>query len=315
MLKFLKREIVTLKISDNKIEIVSDKKEVTSIKREFISLGEDLDKIKKFFIKKDINILLEDDIFIKKVFLDKEEVSEINIKKYIEQEILENLSEEKDFYFSCYFFDKDENCEIFIGEDIFISTLIEYIIKNNLSILKICVSNEKYILKDYEKLLKNSKKSNFSKIIVGFILLLLFIFIFNFFYKKNLEKRLGFLKNEYYSKEKILDSKKKELEDIKEKITVLEKEKAKKNISYKKFIDEIFWIINILPRTCEIKNLYWEKGSVILEGKSQNIEEIFKFATKLEKDKRIENINFDSILEKDKNYEFVIEMRVENGGA
>ena len=62
MLKFLKREIVTLKISDNKIEIVSDKKEVTSIKREFISLGEDLDK---------------------------EEVSEINIKKYIEQEILE----------------------------------------------------------------------------------------------------------------------------------------------------------------------------------------------------------------------------------
>ena len=94
-----------------------------------------------------------------------------------------------------------------------------------------------------------------------------------------------------------------------------EKEKAEKNISYKKFIDEIFWIINILPRTCEIKNLYWEKGGVILEGKSQNIEEIFKFMTKLEKDKRIENINFDSILEKDKNYEFVIEMRVENGGA
>ena len=61
--------------------------------------------------------------------------------------------------------------------------------------------------------------------------------------------------------------------------------------------------------------MYWEKGGVILEGKSQNIEEIFKFATKLEKDKRIENINFDSILEKDKNYEFVIEMRVENGGA
>ena len=97
MLKFLKREIVTLKISDNKIEIISDKKEVTSIRREFISLGEDLDKIKKFFVRKDINILLEDDIFIKKVFLDKEEVSEINIKKYIEQEILENLSEEKDF--------------------------------------------------------------------------------------------------------------------------------------------------------------------------------------------------------------------------
>lgn len=143
----------------------------------------------------------------------------------------------------------------------------------------------------------------------------MFIFIFNFFYKKNLEKKLEILKNEYYSKEKILDLKKKELEDIKEKITVLEKEKAKKNISYKKFIDEIFWIINILPRTCEIKNLYWEKGGVILEGKSQNIEEIFKFMTKLEKDKRIENINFDSILEKDKNYEFVIEMRVENGGA
>ena len=69
MLKFLKREIVTLKISDNKIEIVSDKKEVTSIRREFISLGEDLDKIKKFFIRKDINILLEDDIFIKKVLV------------------------------------------------------------------------------------------------------------------------------------------------------------------------------------------------------------------------------------------------------
>lgn len=315
MLKFLKKEIVTIKISDNKIEIISDKKGVTSIRREFISLGEDLDKIKKFFVRKDIGILLEDDIFIKKIFLDKEEASEINIKKYIEQEILENLSEEKDFYFSCYFFDKDENCEIFIGEDIFITTLIEYIIKNNLNILKICISNEKYILKDYEKLLKNSKKSNFSKIVIGFILLLLFIFIFNFFYKKNLEKRLGLLINEYYSKEKTLDSKKKELEGIKEKIIILTKEKGDKNICYKKFIDEIFWIINILPRTCEIKNLYWESGSLILEGKSQNIEEIFKFMTKLEKDRRVETINIDSILEKDKNYEFIIEMRLENGGS
>ena len=315
MLKFLKKEIVTLKISDNKIEIISDKKGVTSIRREFISLDEDLYKIKKFFVRKDIEILLEDDIFIKKIFLVKEEASEINIKKYIEQEILENLSEEKDFYFSCYFFDKDENCEIFIGEDIFISTLIEYIIKNNLNILKICISNEKYILKDYEKLLKNSKKSNFSKIVIGFILLLLFIFIFNFFYKKNLEKRLGLLINEYYSKEKILDSKKKELEGIKEKIIILTKEKGDKNICYKKFIDEIFWIINILPRTCEIKNLYWESGSLILEGKSQNIEEIFKFMTKLEKDRRVETINTDSILEKDKNYEFIIEMRLENGGS
>ena len=83
MLKFLKREIVTLKISDNKIEIISDKKEVTSIRREFISLGEDLDKIKKFFVRKDIEILLDDDIFIKKFFLDKEDASEINIKKYL----------------------------------------------------------------------------------------------------------------------------------------------------------------------------------------------------------------------------------------
>ncbi len=59
----MKREIVTLKISDNKIEIIYDKKEVTSIRREFISLCEDLDKIKKFFVRKDIEILLDDDIF------------------------------------------------------------------------------------------------------------------------------------------------------------------------------------------------------------------------------------------------------------
>lgn len=315
MLKFLKREIVTLKISEDKIEIVSAKKEITSIRREFISLGEDLDKIRKFFTRKDIDILLEDNIFLKKIFLNSEDASELNIKKYIEQEILANLSEDKDFYFSCYFFDKNENCEIFVGEDIFISTLIEYVIRNNLNILNIYVSDKKYLLKDYEKLLKNSKKSNFSKIIIGFILLLLSIFIFNFFYKKNLEKRFEILKNEYYLKEKTLDLKKKELEEVKEKIILLEKEKNEKNISYKKFIDEIFWIINILPRSCEIKNLYFEKGSVILEGKSQNIEEIFKFMSRLEKDKRVEKINFDYILEKNKNYEFVLEMRLENGGA
>lgn len=315
MLKFLKREIVTLKISEDKIEIVSVKKEITSIRREFISLGEDLDKIRKFFTRKDIDILLEDNIFLKKIFLNSEDASELNIKKYIEQEILANLSEDKDFYFSCYFFDKNKNCEIFVGEDIFISTLIEYVIRNNLNILNIYVSDKKYLLKDYEKLLKNSKKSNFSKIIIGFILLLLSIFIFNFFYKKNLEKRFEILKNEYYSKEKTLDLKKKELEEVKEKIILLEKEKNKKNISYKKFIDEIFWIINILPRSCEIKNLYFEKESVILEGKSQNIEEIFKFMSRLEKDKRVEKINFDYILEKNKNYEFVLEMRLENGGA
>lgn len=315
MLKFLKREIVTLKISEDKIEIVSAKKEITSIRREFISLGEDLDKIRKFFTRKDIDILLEDNIFLKKIFLNSEDASELNIKKYIEQEILANLSEDKDFYFSCYFFDKNENCEIFVGEDIFISTLIEYVIRNNLNILNIYVSDKKYLLKDYEKLLKNSKKSNFSKIIIGFILLLLSIFIFNFFYKKNLEKRFEILKNEYYSKEKTLDLKKKELEEVKEKIILLEKEKNEKNISYKKFIDEIFWIINILPRSCEIKNLYFEKGSVILEGKSQNIEEIFKFMSRLEKDKRVKKINFDYILEKNKNYEFVLEMRLENGGA
>ena len=33
MLKFLKREIVTLKISDNKIEIISDKKETRDVNR------------------------------------------------------------------------------------------------------------------------------------------------------------------------------------------------------------------------------------------------------------------------------------------
>lgn len=315
MLKFLKKEIITLKISEDEIKIVSSKKEDVSIKREFISLGEDLEKLKKFFMRKNINIELEDSIFLKKIFLDKEDASEINIKKYVEQEILENLPEDKDFYFSCYFFDKNENCEIFIGEEVFISTLIEFILKNNLSILNIYVSNKNNILKDYEKLLRNNKKTNFSKIRIGFIILLLSIFISNYFYKNNLERELGILKKEYYSKEKKIDTEKKKLEEIKSQIILLEKEKNKKKILNKKFIYEIFWIINILPRSCDVKNLYWEDGNITLEGSSQDIEELFKFMSDLEKDKRIENINFDYILKKDAIYDFILEMKVENGRA
>lgn len=315
MLKFLKRETITLKISEDKIDIISLKKEMTSIRREFISLEEDLEKIKKFFIRKDINIILEENIFLKKVFLDKEDASEINIKKYIEQEILENLSEDKDFYFSCYFFDKNENCEIFIGEEVFISTLIEFILKNNLNILNIYVEKEDYILKDYEKLLKSNKKSSFSKIILGFIFLLLFIFILNYFYKNSLERKREILKKEYYSKEKTIDIKKKKLEDIKSQIVFLEKEKLERNIFHKKFIEEVFWIINILPRSCDIKTLYLENKNVILEGRSQNIQELFKFMSNLEKDKRIEKVNFDYISKKEEIYNFILELRLEDGRA
>ena len=313
MLKFFKTEKIDLYISEDRLQIYSNEKEIVTERREFISLGEDLEKLKKYLKNREINIILEENIFIKKEFLEKEDAEEINIRKYIEQEILKNLSEEKDFYFSCYFFDEDGNCEIFILEDVIITTLVEFLLKNRLKVSEIYISKKKYILKDYKKLFSENNKPSFKKGIFIFIFLLIIIFMINLVLQKRLEEDLIFQKNDYQLKEKNIDLKKAELEKLNRKLIELEKENIIENIFNKKFIEEIFWIINILPEECQIEKVAWENGEIILKGSTQNLDSTFKFASNLEKDKRIKEINFDYILKKDKDYEFILEVELIDG--
>lgn len=315
MLKFFKNEEVDLYISEDRLQVYSGEKELITKRREFISLGEDLEKIKNLFKNRGLNIILEEDIFLKKEFLEKEDAEEINIKKYIEQEILPNLSEEKDFYFSCYFFDEDENCEIFILEEVIITTLIEFLLKNRIKVKEIYVVNKKNILKDYKKLFSESGKISSKKIIFYFTGILILIFIINLVIKKDFEKKLKFQKDNYQLKETNLNLKKTELEKINEKLINLEKEKVTDNIFNKKFMEEIFWLINILPQEYQLEKLIWKKGEIILKGNGQNLNSLFEFGSRVEKDKRIEKINFDYIQKKDKSYEFILEVKLLNGGV
>lgn len=315
MLKFFKTEEVDLYISEDRLQVYSGKKELITKRREFISLGEDLEKIKNLFKNRGLNIILEEDIFLKKEFLEKEDAEEINIKKYIEQEILSNLSEEKDFYFSCYFFDKDENCEIFILEEVIITTLIEFLLKNRIKVKEIYVVNKKNILKDYKKLFSESGKTSLKKIIFSFTIVLILIFMINLVVKKDFEEKLKFQKDNYQLKETNLNLKKTELEKLNEKLINLEKEKLTDDIFNKKFMEEIFWLINILPQECQLERLIWKKGEIILKGDAQNLDSLFKFGSMVEKDRRIEKINFDYIQKKDEDYEFILEVKLLYGGA
>lgn len=313
MLKFFENEKVTLKISKNQIELLSSFGKNITIKREFISLGEDLEKIKKRLKSKEIDIILDEEFFLQKVFLEKEDASELNIKRYVEQEILKNFSEEKDFYFFCYFFDKERNCEIFIVEEFIISGLIEFVLKNNLKIMEIYISNKDNILKDFKMLLSKNKNNIFSRKIKISIFLLLIIFISSYFYITGLKNKINILKSNYYLNEKKLNLNKTKLEEIKKEIEILKIKNNSKEINYSKFTKKIFWIVNIIPESCEISYFYFEKNNLILKGNGNKLEEIFQFVKKLEKDKRIEEINFDYILRKEGFFEFSLEVKLENG--
>ncbi|MDY3237174.1 MAG: hypothetical protein SOW37_03465 [Fusobacterium perfoetens] len=309
MYTFMKSKRLIVEIGKNQIKILLNDEEVEKINRTFSYLDEDLKKIKKIFLRKKVNFIFKDDFFIKKELLDKEKLEYIDVKRYIKNELLENLEKEKDFYSVNYFYNENEECEIFIYEEGIISNFIEFLLKENINVEEIYFS-EKYILTDYKEVLKNNKKDNIFWIILIIGLVLGISYGGNLYCKKVLETQLEEIKNNFYSKEKILNDKKTELESIKTEIEFLKKEISKNNIKNKKFLNEIMWIINIAPNSLGFNKVYWEKGNIIINGAGDRLEDILYFIKLLENDERIEKLNYDYIIKKENIYDFILELKV-----
>lgn len=309
MYTFMKSKRLIVEIGENQIKILLNDEEVEKINRTFSYLDEDLKKIKKIFLRKKVNFIFKDDFFIKKELLDKEKLEYIDVKRYIKNELLENLEKEKDFYSVNYFYNENEECEIFIYEEGIISNFIEFLLKENINVEEIYFS-EKYILTDYKEVLKNNKKDNIFWIILIIGLVLGISYGGNLYCKKVLETQLEEIKNNFYSKEKILNDKKTELESIKTEIEFLKKEISKNNIKNKKFLNEIMWIINIAPNSLGFNKVYWEKGNIIINGAGDRLEDILYFIKLLENDERIEKLNYDYIIKKENIYDFILELKV-----
>ncbi|MCI6153319.1 MAG: hypothetical protein MR673_09380 [Fusobacterium perfoetens] len=305
----MKSKRLIVEIGKNQIKILLNDEEVEKINRTFSYLDEDLKKIKKIFLRKKVNFIFKDDFFIKKELLDKEKLEYIDVKRYIKNELLENLEKEKDFYSVNYFYNENEECEIFIYEEGIISNFIEFLLKENINVEEIYFS-EKYILTDYKEVLKNNKKDNIFWIILIIGLVLGISYGGNLYCKKVLETQLEEIKNNFYSKEKILNDKKTELESIKTEIEFLKKEISKNNIKNKKFLNEIMWIINIAPNSLGFNKVYWEKGNIIINGAGDRLEDILYFIKLLENDERIEKLNYDYIIKKENIYDFILELKV-----
>lgn len=309
MYTFMKNKRVIVEIGENQIKVLLNNQEIEKINRTFSYLDEDLKKIKKLLLHKKINFIFKEDFFIKKEILDKEKLEYIDIKKYIKNEVLEDLEEEKDFYFINYFYNENQECEIFVCEEGVISNFIEFLLKENLDIEEIYFS-EKFILNDYKEVLKKNKKENTFWIILIIGIILGIGYGINLYYKNILEKDLEIVKNNFYSKEKILNDKKTELESIKAEIEFLKKEVNKSIIKNKKFLNEIMWIINIAPESLSFNKIYWEKGNIIINGAGERLEDILHFVKLLESDKRIEKLNYDYIIQKENIYDFLLELKV-----
>lgn len=309
MYTFLKNKKVVVEIDENQIRVLVNEEEVEKISRTFRYLDEDLKKIKKLLFRKKIIFIFKDGFFIKKEILDKDKLEYIDIKKYIKNELLENLEEENDFYSVNYFYNENQECEIFVSEEGVISNFIEFLLKENLKIEKIYFS-EKYILNDYQEVLKNNKKENMFFIILIIGIILGICYGINSYYKKTLEKDLEIKKVDFYAKEKILNDQKTHLESIKNEIEILKEEINKKNVKNKKFLNEIMWIINIAPETLEFNKIYWEKGNIIINGNGKKLEDILFFVKLLESDVRIKKLNYDYIIQKENVYDFILELKV-----
>lgn len=309
MYTFMKDKRLIVEIGENQIKILLNDEEVEKINRTFNYLDEDLKKIKRIFLRKKVNFIFKDDFFIKKELLDKEKLEYIDVKRYVKNELLEDLEEEKDFYSVNYFYNENEECEIFVYEEGVISNFIEFLLKENINVEEIYFS-EKYILKDYKEVLKNNKKDNLFWIILIIGIVLGISYGGNLYYKKVLETQLEEVKNNFYSKEKILNSKKTDLENIKTEIEFLKKEISKNNIKNKKFLNEIMWIINIAPNSLGFNKVYWEKGNIIINGAGDRLEDILYFIKLLENDERIEKLNYDYIIKKENIYDFILELKV-----
>ncbi|NME36263.1 hypothetical protein [Fusobacterium sp. FSA-380-WT-3A] len=309
MYTFMKDKRLIVEIGENQIKILLNDEEVEKINRTFNYLDEDLKKIKRIFLRKKVNFIFKDDFFIKKELLDKEKLEYIDVKRYVKNELLEDLEEEKDFYSVNYFYNENEECEIFVYEEGVISNFIEFLLKENINVEEIYFS-EKYILKDYKEVLKNNKKDNLFWIILIIGIVLGISYGGNLYYKKVLETQLEEVKNNFYSKEKILNSKKTDLENIKTEIEFLKKEISKNNIKNKKFLNEIMWIISIAPNSLGFNKVYWEKGNIIINGAGDRLEDILYFIKLLENDERIEKLNYDYIIKKENIYDFILELKV-----
>ena len=312
---FFKEKKGKIYFSDEVIiyEIINEKEKI------FQTIDFEREIIKKLnlYIKK-LNSLSIDIIFDKlyfqktEIIIEKNEILEEEIEKYIEYSVKEFL-EETDIsdYFIKYFKKENNKYIIFIFERNFIEELIDFSLENKLKINKIIIKDEEeYILNDYDALFEKEKSTIIDKKNIFLMLIFLLIFfslkIYNFKIKNNIENinKKILLKDEEINKIKIEhDSLKKEIDIIKEKINENSEKKEY-------FCEKIFIIFENMPQNITVQNVYFEKEILNIKGISIDEKSLFIFLEFLEKNKKIENVKYDYIIKKENFYEFFLELRL-----
>ena len=311
MLQFIKRIKKTFLISLEEIKIIEDNKEILTEKREYVLINKDIEKLKKYIKKGEVDIILEEDIFFYTEVVDKEKSEYINIKKYIKNEVLPKFSEEKENYYFCYFQTEEGAYELFVGEDKIIKNFIEFLIKYNIKVSGIFLSStKKYEILDFKQVLKFNKDPKINKKILFTLVLIGFFFIGNNIYEKKLVKRNNQIKKMMYEKERILNENKFNLEEIKKRIKSLEEKEHGKNIGNEKFQKKIMWIIEEVSSKIKLEYLHYEKNNLILKGQTKSLKKLFIVILNLEKNREIEKLTYDYILKKENMYEYLLELKV-----
>ena len=312
---FFKEKKGKIYFSDEVIiyEIINEKEKI------FQTIDFEREIIKKLnlYIKKlkslSIDIIFDKLYFQKtEIIIEKNEILEEEIEKYIEYSVKEFL-EETDIsdYFIKYFKKENNKYIIFIFERNFIEELIDFSLENKLKINKIIIKDEEeYILNDYDALFEKEKSTIIDKKNIFLILIFLLIFfslkIYNFKIKNNLENinKKILLKDEEINKIKIEH-------DILDK-EIVELNKKIENSSQKKeyFSEKILRIFENIPENITVENIYFEKNILNIMGISDEEKYIFNFLEFLEKDKKIEKVKYDYIVKRENFYEFFLEVKV-----
>ncbi len=310
MLKFTKKEREVI-ISSDEIVIYENEIEIEKLQRSYEIFDEDIKKLKKFLKKYKLILYLEEDLFCHKELISKEKSEYTNIDSYIKMEILRKLSQEAEEYEKYYYFTEEKEYEIFIIEDSIIKNLIEVIIKEELSVDKIFISKEKkYEIKNYNQVISFREERYNIKAYVACGLIMAIASLGINYYKNDLSRELELIKGKTIKEEKSMNENKKKLEELIEENIVLSEESKGMNEINKKFESEIMWIIRLMPREIKIKNIYWEKNNLILEGGTKNLDKLFFYISLLEKEEEIESLTYDYIQNNQGIYTYVLELKV-----